>query len=94
MRVADDVFIILFPITIVLIFIIGVCLLGNGIHLIYKKVNEEEELHRKLEGLVSIINGILADPFSRISIVILLGGLLTLSSLFFILDMLEYIEIE
>ncbi|ANC78543.1 hypothetical protein ACQCVB_03285 [Fictibacillus phosphorivorans] len=94
MRVADDVFIILFPITIVLIFIIGVCLLGNGIYLIYKKVNEEEGLHRKLEGLVSIINGILADPFSRISIVILLGGLLTLSSLFFILDMLGYIEIE
>jgi len=94
MRVADDVFIILFPITIVLIFIIGICLLGNGIYLIFKKVNKEEELHRKLEGLVSIINGILSDPFSRISIVILLGGLLTLSSFFFILDMLGYIEIE
>lgn len=94
MRVTDEVIIILFSIVVVAIFIIGVCLLGYGIYLVCKKVNKKEGLNNKLEALVTIINGIHLDPFSRVSIAILLGSLLTLSSFFFILNMLGYIEMK
>lgn len=93
-RETDEVFIILLPIIIILIFITGICLLGNGIFLIFKKVNKEEGLIKKLEALVAIILGLHLDPFSRISVAILLGGLLSLSSFFFILNMFGYIHME
>ncbi|MBH0156895.1 hypothetical protein IHV10_10990 [Fictibacillus sp. 5RED26] len=94
MRETDEVFIILLPIILVLIFITGICLLGYGIYLIFKKVNEEEGLNKKIEALVANIFGLHLDPFSRISVAILLGGLLSLSSFFFILNMFGYIEME
>ncbi|MFC0236413.1 hypothetical protein ACFFJJ_08985 [Fictibacillus phosphorivorans] len=94
MRETDEVFIMLLPIIIVLIFITGMCLLGYGIYLIFKKVNNEDGLIKKFEALVSIIFGLHLDPFSRISVAILLGGLLSLSSFFFILNMFGYIHMK
>jgi hypothetical protein len=92
MRETGEVFIMLLPIIIVLIFITGMYLLGYGIYLIFKKVNNEDGLIKKFEALVAIIFGLHLDPFSRISVAILLGGLLSLSSFFFILNMFGYIH--
>ncbi len=84
----------MFPIVVVLVFLVSVSLIGFAIYLLNQKIKDEKGLLNKFEAVLSVIFGLWGDPFSKISIGFLFGGILLIGSTILILYMLGFVQFD